>query len=221
MSVIPVSRPYAIEADSRCSGDAEEGCIAVTPCRTVTPPMVVLRCTQKLLARLTRPAVVSPGVSSTRLGDWYGNEWRLGRQQLLLLASGRTRLAVIVPARDARRLVTVLPEAVCDRLAALGVAAAQIERERQEMSDVVFARTDNRSVLGTMNDYAFMAKVAHARGRAPETPADLMDFFARTPIIALGGVRPMDLVRDAFGADLTAGQSHAAPVARAAGREPT
>lgn len=118
--------------------------------------MVVLRCTQKLLARLKRPALESPGVSSTRLGDWYGNEFRFGRQQFLLLVSGRTRLAVIVPARDARRLTAVLPVAVCNRLGALGVASDRIEQERQQMSEVVFARTDN---------------------------------------LALGGVRPVDLVQ--------------------------
>ena len=160
--------------------------------------MVVLRCTQKLLARLKRPAVVPQGVSSTQLGDWYGNELRLGRQQLLLFVSGRTRLAVIIPARDTRRLPTVLADAVADRLAALGVPAALIEQERQHMVDVVFARTDDRSVVGTMNDYAFMARDIHARGEAPETHEELMDFFAGTPILALGGARPVDMVRDAF-----------------------
>jgi hypothetical protein len=37
------------------------------------------------------------------------------------------------------------------------------------MADVVFARTDDRSVLRTMNDYAFMARDIHARGMEPET----------------------------------------------------
>jgi hypothetical protein len=37
------------------------------------------------------------------------------------------------------------------------------------MADVVFARTDDRSVLGTMNDCAFMARDIHARSMAPET----------------------------------------------------
>lgn len=62
----------------------------------------------------------------------------------------------------------------------------------------LFARTDNRSVLGTMNDYAFMARDIHARGGAPETVEELMHFLAGTPILALEGARPVDLVRDAF-----------------------
>lgn len=171
---------------------------AVGSCRTVAPLMVVLRCTQKLLARLKCPAIESPGLSSTRLGDWYGNELRLGRQQFLMFVSGRTRLAVIVPARDAHRLCAVLPAAVCNRLAALGVPANLIDQERRYMVDVVFARTNNRSVLGTMNDYAFMAQTSLERGATPETVEELMAFLARTPIIALGGVRPVDLVHEAF-----------------------
>jgi hypothetical protein len=137
-------------------------------------------------------------MSSTRLGDWYGNALRLGRQQLLLFVSGRTRLAVIIPARDTRRLPTVLAHAVADRLAALGVPAALIEQERRHMADVVFARTDNRSVLGTMNDYAFKACDINARGEASETLEDLMDFFAWPPFLALDEARRVDLVREAF-----------------------
>ena len=127
------------------------------------------------------------------------NDLRLGRQQFLLFVSGRTRLAVIIPSRDARRLTATLTDAVSNRLAALGVSAAQIEHERQQMSEVSFARTNDRSVLGTMNDYAFMAKATHARGDGPETLDELMHFFACTPIIALGGVTPEDLVGEAFG----------------------
>lgn len=160
--------------------------------------MVVLRCTQKLLARLNRPVAVAPIASTTRLGDWYGNELRLGRQLLLLFVSGRTRLAVLVPALKSRRLPTVLADAVSDRLAALGVSAAHIEQERRRMSEVVFAGTDDRSVLGTMNDYAFMAREIHAQGGAPEPLEELMEFLARTPILALEGVRPVDMVREAF-----------------------
>jgi hypothetical protein len=89
-------------------------------------------------------------------------------------------------------------DAVRDRLAAIGVAAADIEEERRQMSEVVFARTNNRSVLGTMNDYAFMARAMHAQGRGPETPEELMQFFAQTPILPLGGARPVDMALDAF-----------------------
>jgi hypothetical protein len=63
--------------------------------------MVVLCCTQKLLVRLKR-ADVSPGQeSTTRLGDWYGNILRIGRQQHLLFISEHSRLPVIIPIHEA------------------------------------------------------------------------------------------------------------------------
>lgn len=61
-------------------------------------------------------------------------------------------------------------------LAAIAVPAADIEEELREMSEVVFGRTHNRSVLGTMNEYAFMAKAMRAQGRGPDTLEGLMRF---------------------------------------------
>jgi hypothetical protein len=102
---------------------------------------------------------VPPVESTTRLGDWYGNIVRIGARQHLLFISERSRLPVIVPLREAKRLSTVFPEAVCDRLAVAGVTTANIAKERAQMSEMVFGRTRNRRLLGTLNDFAFMAQI--------------------------------------------------------------
>jgi hypothetical protein len=112
--------------------------------------MVVLRCTQKLLARLKQSGDLPAIESTTRLGDWYGNILRIGARQHLLFISERSRLPVIVPLREVKRLSTVFLEAVCDRLAVVGVTAADIAEERALMSEMVFGRTRNRSPAGTV-----------------------------------------------------------------------
>lgn len=98
--------------------------------------MVVLRCTQKLLARLKQadnlPAVESVE-STTRLGDWYGNLLQLGRRQHLLFISERSRLPVVIPIREGKRLAEVFPDAVCEVLDRVGVAAEDIADERSRM----------------------------------------------------------------------------------------
>jgi hypothetical protein len=160
--------------------------------------MVVLRCTQKLLARLKQSGDLPAIASTTRLGDWYGNILRVGTRQHLLFISERSRLPVIVPIRKARYLSAVFPEALCDRLAVVGVPTEDIAEERARMSEIVFGRTRNRSLLGTMNDFAFMAQSVD-RLRAPETPEELMRFLAETPILPLHGARPIDLTLAAFG----------------------
>ena len=161
--------------------------------------MLVLRCTQKLLARLKQTDPLPVVESTTRLGDWYGNILRIGRRQHLLFISERSRLPVVIPIREARDLVATFPDAVCEVLATVGVSAANIADERARMSKVAFGQTRNRSLLGTMNDFAFMVQAGGAQRLKPETPAELMRFLAQTPILPLKGARPIDLTLAAFG----------------------
>ena len=160
--------------------------------------MVVLRCTQKLLARLKRADSLPDVESTTRLGDWYGNVLQLGRRQHLPFISERSRLPVVIPIREVKRLGTVFPDAVCERLSIVGVAATDIADERMRMSELAFSRTRNRSLLGTLNDFAFMAQSGDARRTEPESPEELMRFLSQTPILPLDGASPIELTRVAF-----------------------
>ena len=81
----------------------------------------------------------------------------------------------------------MFPDAVCERLAIVGVAAADIADERMRMSELAFGRTRNRSLLGTLNDFAFMAQSGDARRTEPESPEELMRFLSQTPILPLDG----------------------------------
>jgi hypothetical protein len=161
--------------------------------------MLVLRCTQKLLVRLKQVREVTAGESTTRLGDWYGNILRIGRRQHVLFISERSRLPVVLPIRQAKWLGTVFPDVVCERLAIVGVAAADIADERTRMSEITFGATRNRSLLGTLNDFAFMAQSVKARRAEPESPEELMRFLSQTPILPLDGASPIQLTRAAFG----------------------
>ncbi len=160
--------------------------------------MVVLRCTQKLLVRLKQVGDLPPVESTTRLGDWYGNILQVGRRQHLLFISERSRLPVVIPIREAKQLGSVFPDAVCERLAIIGVAAGDIADERARMSEITFGRTRNRSLLGTLNDFVFMAQCAGAKRTEPESPEELMPFLAQTPILPLDGARPIDLTLGLF-----------------------
>jgi hypothetical protein len=160
--------------------------------------MLVLRCTQKLLVRLKRTGVSADTESTTRLGDWYGNILRIGRQEYLLFISERSRLPVVIPIREKRRLATIFPDAVCAALSAIGVASSEIADERSRMSTIAFGKTRNRSLLGTLNDFAFMAQHGNGQQREPEPPEELMRFLARTPILPLDGANPAALTHAAF-----------------------
>ena len=159
--------------------------------------MVVLRCTQQLLVRLKRFDDLPPVESTTRLGDWYGNILRMGRRHALLFISERSRLPVLIPVREANRLRSVFPGAVCQMLAAVGVSADDIDDERSRMWEMAYGRTNSRSLLGTLNEFSFGARVHFITARH-DSLEEIARNLARTPILPLDGARPIDLTRELF-----------------------
>ena len=63
------------------------------------------------------------------------------------------------------------------------------------MLEISFGRTRNRSLIGTLNDFAFMAQSGDARRTEPESPEELMRFLSQTPILPLDGASPIELTR--------------------------
>jgi hypothetical protein len=157
--------------------------------------MVVLRCTQTLLLRLKQFDDAPDVRSTTKLGDWYGNLIRMGNRHVLLFISERSRLPVMIPVREANRLGSSFPEAVCQILAAVGVSQESIERERQEMSEIAFARTRSRSLLGSLNDFSMMARM-HFITRRTDPLERIARELAETPLILpFDGAHPSALTR--------------------------
>jgi hypothetical protein len=154
----------------------------------VIHPMVVIRCTQKLLKRVGAPHG-GDVTSTTRLGDWYANLVVIDRRPLVLLVSERSRLPVVFPARRVKLLGAHLPGILQDVLEALGIPAPAIAREVGEMRETVIAPTDSRSVLGTLNEFTVMLR--HRLYSEPD--ADLIEvaaWLSETPIMALGNFFP-------------------------------
>jgi hypothetical protein len=145
--------------------------------------MVVLRCTRRLLFRLKQFDDAPAVRSTTRLGDWYGNLLRVGNRHALLFISERSRLPVLIPVREANRLRSAFPDAVCQMLAAVGVPVEAIEGERLQMSQIGFDRTKSRSLLGSVNDFSLMARVRFITARSE--PLELIAReLAETPLSA-------------------------------------
>jgi hypothetical protein len=165
--------------------------------------MVVLRCTQSLLLRLKRFDEAPDVRCTTKLGDWYGNLMRMGNRHVLLFISERSRLPIIMPVREANRLRSSFPEAVCQMLAAVGVPAATIDRERLEMAEIAFGRTRSRSLLGSLNDFSMMARM-HFITRRTDPLERIARDLAETPLILpFAGAHPSAVTRRLLDADST------------------
>ncbi|WP_242538491.1 DUF6933 domain-containing protein [Trinickia acidisoli] len=151
--------------------------------------MLYLCCTQKLLKRL-KSDVVEAGSSTTKLGNWYATvlPWK---QQIAMFVSERTLLPVLMPLAPAANLAVRFPEVLGDILAAHGVPRPFIDSEVPEMQIVKYARTQNRSVVGIMTQFAYLAEAYRAYDKPNELIA-LSLKLARTPCSPLykGPVSP-------------------------------
>lgn len=121
--------------------------------------MFALRCTQKLLDRISTAPDPEPAPPDTVLGDWYANLFRAGRTQVVLAVSERTLLPVVVPAREGRTVVHRVVEAMEPLLSSLGIPAEVAIAERDAMRHGLIAKTANRRMLGSLNALAFQLQV--------------------------------------------------------------
>lgn len=117
----------------------------------------ILHCTKKLLDRIKPSAMSSDCASSTILGNWYATAlfWK---PQVALLVNERTLLPVLMPLAPATDLATRFPSYLDNVLAADGMQQQFIEQELAQMTAVQYAKTSNRSVVGTMNQFSYLAE---------------------------------------------------------------
>lgn len=75
-----------------------------------------------------------------------------------MLVNERTLLPVLMPLAPAATLATRFMTELAIVLRLHGASPAQIARETAAMGEVCLAKTANRKVLGTMNEFAFLAQ---------------------------------------------------------------
>lgn len=140
----------------------------------------VVHGTKKFLDRVGKPNASEGDFATTALGPWYATVlfWR---PQVAFFVNERTRLPLLMPLAPAVTVVERFPAALVELLVELNVARPFIERELAEMGEHRLAKTNSRSVLGTMNDFTYLAE-AHL---AADPGADLIAVskeLADTPV---------------------------------------
>jgi hypothetical protein len=137
--------------------------------------------TKKFLDRV--PDKIIPAadlqVPTTFLGGWYATVlfWQ---SQVALFVNEPTRLPLLVPLAPGASVITRMTETAATVFAALGLSESFIASEVTAMTNHQMTKTASRSVLGTMNDFSYLAD-AH---REPDKTTDLIDLslsLAETP----------------------------------------
>jgi len=141
-------------------------------------PMVIIHGTQRFRDRVTAVPAAEVETSTTILGPWYATVLRW-RPAVALFVNASTLLPVFMPFAPTRTLLDRFPVAVAEVLAAHGVPTLVITEETAAMSTCRLAPTANRSVVGTMNDFSFLAD--HHRGDFAGDLLGLSVRLAETP----------------------------------------
>jgi len=159
--------------------------------------MVILHLTQKLLHLVGSPTTPT-STSTTLLGDWTGTLLHVGHRRYVLLVSEHSRLPVLMPGRDLRSLPENFPRALAEVLLGIGLPMAAVEQEVEAASSVALATTNNRSLLGTLNDFSFLLS-ERLLGHPDAHLVDAALWLSETPVGPLAYERPRDLVHRLLG----------------------
>ena len=136
---------------------------------------------------------------ATFLGDWTANLIRVGRIQLVLAVSEPTRLGIVVDAAPYRMIPDRLGHRLFKILLMLGVPADDAAQEAEALRTAPIAASNSRSVLGTLNQFAWQLECDLHYGLAASA-AELTRQLAETIVLKPEHIlHPADRVREAFG----------------------
>jgi Domain of unknown function (DUF6933) len=121
--------------------------------------VLIVRGTKKLRQRLGSAMSYDGEPSTTLLGEWYATAVLWRPQQLILLVNERTLLPVLMPLAPAATVPSRIGPEIAGTLAAHQASAPVLEAELRRMRDCRFAPTVNRSVVGVMNEFTYLADV--------------------------------------------------------------
>jgi hypothetical protein len=161
--------------------------------------MLVLRCTQKLLKKHLGPTDSRVDTLVPVLGNWHANLVHIAHFPIVLCANDETLLTVIVRGKDFPNFLTAFRTRVIQRLRRIGISEDIISTEQFAMEIVQIQPTNNKSVLGSMNDLVHHLRW-QANGRFNFLKADaLEDMLSEIPMGALKYACPLEAAAAPFG----------------------
>jgi len=150
--------------------------------------MGIIRCTAKLLTELKTKPTNGPSQSSAWC-DWHANLLWVDRKKCVLFTNNQTLYSFFLPSMKKPILENfeeVFRLGLFKSLMTEGFADPQVEYMLREHQQIVIAKTNSRSILGSMNDLALQIKsMIYATGGLAN--ADLPEInrqLNRTPMSA-------------------------------------
>jgi hypothetical protein len=151
--------------------------------------MAILRCTKKLLTEL-KAKPQEETISLNELGSWHANLLTIDRRKCILFTHDSTLYSFFVPGLKKLQFENfreVFGQNLFKNLLWENFSQNQIEIILDEHREIIIAKTNNRSVLGSMNDLAFQLKyrIAAMGGLSNVDLAELNHDLNRIPMSAI------------------------------------
>lgn len=120
---------------------------------------MVIRCTQKLLKDMAvKPDPEQMAECKTFLDEWYANLLRIDRRKCLLFTNAKTLFSFLVPGvkkKDYEDFHKLFTEHFYLNMIFSGYPENQVLDLISGFGEIKILKTISRSILGSMNDYAF------------------------------------------------------------------
>jgi hypothetical protein len=158
---------------------------------------VLIRCTQKLLAEI--PDRLMDTTATGRA--WHANLLHVDRRKCVLFTHDLTLYSVFCTGLrklEFEQLGNVFSQRLFKTMLADGFSQAHIEKMLDACETIRFARSSDRSVLGSMNDLRYHIKVhvASDGGLANADPDGLQYRINRIPFKAIRYHYPVEMFRE-------------------------
>ena len=157
---------------------------------------LLIHCTQRLLAQLPARLIDPSGAGES----WHANVLHFDRRKCVLFTHDATLYSIFVPGLkkpEFERLDDVFGQRLFKALVWDEFPQAQIEQMLEACRVIRFARSSNRSVLGSMNDMRFQIglDVEDDGGLANVDLARLHHRLNRIPFSAIGYGYPVERLK--------------------------
>lgn len=167
--------------------------------------MPILRCTKKLQKEMGLRAVSNEPVEpeSSPLGSWHANLMYIAKRKCVLFANDRTLfnfIATDVSRAEIRHLDQLFIGYLSCVLNEEDLPQGLVDRIVQECSAITYGNTNNRSVLGSMNDFAlnYECRILDAGGvHSAQVPQIIKD-LNHMPMGALNYAYAIDALQAAY-----------------------
>ena len=165
--------------------------------------MTLIRCTKKLqkAVGLKKSALTEELVDSSSLGPWHANLIEIDRCTCILFVNDKTLfnfLITDIPKIHAQQLEEMFKTYLRCVLAEEGFDKTFLDKLMHEVADIRVTGTNNKRILGSMNELAFMYTYhleEESSVHSYKVP-EIIQHMNRVPMGMLGGNYPIHALRD-------------------------